>query len=632
MPDNRCTADLIFLVSVAFALLGWLSGFIGVPSLIQRILYALAIAPGAWPLLLGAGRALRGLRLDMSVLMCIATAGACALGDWAEAATLVILYSLAERIEAACLHRSRAAINKLAELSPAKVLVRCCDESIGSEYEERNAANVQPGTIFMVRAGERVALDGVVVSGASHLDQSAITGESWPAAKAVGDEVFAGTLNGNGALEVRATRPAAEGATARIAHLVQAAERDRPARQRLLEKLALWYTPVVIVAATFVAVAPPLLHLATWPHAIYTALSLLVAACPCALLLGGPITTICALSSAARNGVLIRGGAALETLAAICAIAYDKTGTLTHGRPQVTHFTPLNGLSHDHLAGIAATLESRSSHPLAVATVDYAQARDISLDAASDIREVQGRGVSGTIDGVRYCFGRRDAEFHNIVLSDDAAPAVGQMETDGHSVAVLSDSTKMLAAVGYADAPRPEAQSAFAELRKLGIEAQVILSGDTAKTVAHVAEAVGADKGQSNLLPEDKVAAVRRLREQHGTVAMVGDGINDAPALAAADVAVVLGMRGTDAALDTADVVLMADNLFRLPLALRLARRARRVLMENYALAVAMKLAFVIGLLGGAWGHFGLIGGVIADVGATVLVTVNGLRLLRLAH
>ncbi len=664
------------VVCAVSAVAAWALTRTALPEVWPRVLYALAVACGGWPLLREGARALRVRSLDMNVLMSVAIVGACWLGDWGEAASLVVLYTLSERLEGFSVRRSRRAIGDLMSLAPPRALLRRrhsdadngSGEGSSDELLEVDADEVQVGQVFVVRAGERVALDGVVTAGNSYLDQSPVTGESLPVEKGMDAQVFAGTLNGSGVLEVRATRPAREGTTARIARLVLEAESQKSRRQRLMETFALRYTPAVMSAALLVAVLPPLFFAASWSASVKTALALLVAACPCAFVLSGPVACICALAALARTGVLVRGGAALETLAQVRAIAFDKTGTLTEGAPRVTDFVLLTDAEdivaaddanhqqaqrHAYLLAVAGALESRSEHPLAQAVVAFAsensaprQAKFHDAVSASDevglcplrapqavqvdgVEEMGGQGISGMADTTRYRIGRAGLFAQNGALPPHVGQAIEKLQNAGRTVALLGDDSGPLAAIGFADPVRPAARRVLARLREQGIPTQVVLSGDNAAVVGSVAQQVAASEWQAALLPEDKLAQVRQLSRRHGVVAMVGDGINDAPALAQADVGVAMGAMGSDAALAAADVALMGDDLEKLPFAIAHARRARAVIAQNIALALALKAVFVVGLFAGIWGGYELIGGVIADMGATLLVSANGLRLLR---
>ena len=632
------------LLCLAAALIGAWNHAVAVP------LYGAAVALGAWPLARGA---LRARSLDMNVLMSASALGACVLGDWSEAAALVVLFGLAERLESRSQKHARQSIASLLSLAPPRVLVRC---SGGGEMEEVEASQVRVGAAFTVRAGERVALDGVALSAAS-LDESPVTGEAMPVEKREGDQVLAGTLNVGGPFEARATRLAHEGTSARIARLVSEAQARTSPRQRAVEKFARFYTPAVFATAVVVAVAPPLVASASWQASAYRALALLVAACPCAFVLSGPVATWCALASLSRRGVLVRGGEALESLAEARVFAFDKTGTLSRGAPTVCGVVrlPLADLSRDELVAIAAGLEARSTHPLSRAVRAWAREKSIEAAQVLEADEARGLGVSGRVDGVLYRFERLsdatlqepgnsqpwDAETQRAI-----AEAAGAMHARGHSVALLSrESTngqsEPLALWSFADEVRADAREALARLEAMGVRERVVLSGDNEAAVARVAREVGATAWRSGLRPEQKQSEVRALEERHRTLAMVGDGINDAPALASASVGVAVGARGastcgasrgaSDIALEASGVALLRDDLCALPEAVSLARRARGIIRGNIVLSLSLKGGFVLGVLAGAWGQHYLVGGVIADVGASLLVTLIGLRLLRIA-
>ncbi|MBV9867449.1 MAG: heavy metal translocating P-type ATPase [Abitibacteriaceae bacterium] len=604
---------------------GWGGYHLALPALYIHALYFVAVVAGGWPLLCGSWRAIGALALDMNVLMSIAAIGACWLGDWGEAASLVFLYSVSEWIERQSVRRSRRAIANLMSLTPPRALVRQL-KGKAQDLIEVDANEVAVGDIFVVRAGERIALDGVITEGHSQVNQAPVTGESLPVEKGIGDEVFAGTLNDSGVLEARATRLAQDGTLAHIARLVGEAEAQKSPRQRTMESFARLYTPVIIAVAATVAIMPPLIFGANWHSWFYRALSLLVAACPCAFVLSGPIAAICAISAAARRGILIRGGTALETLAAVQAVAFDKTGTITEGVPHVTDFITLNGQPRDQLIAVAGALEQQSQHPLARAVVDFARREVPSTVVAENVQEQEGQGVSGTYEGTRYHIGRIGLAKAQL---DGAAAMVQSLQSQGRSVALLNGAGKPLAVIGFTDKVRASASSGLLHLQAQGIAPRIILSGDNTAAVRHVTEQVGADSYQSELMPADKLRIIREFGQQHGTTAMVGDGINDAPALAQADIGVAMGAAGSDAALEVSDVALMSDDLNKLPEAIAIARQARSIIMQNIALALAMKFIFIVGLFLNLWGSYSLAGGVIADMGATLLVTANALRLLQ---
>ena len=612
---------------------------------VSMVFYGAVVALGGWPLARGAVRAFRERSLDINLLMSAAVVGAALLGEWGEAAALVWLYAVAMRVEERSLSRARGAIDALISLAPSRVLRFERDDWI-----EADAASVRVGERFLTRAGERVALDGVLLSPLAQLDESPVTGESLPVEKRAGDAVLAGTLNVGDALEAQATRPASQGTAARIARLVEEAGANASPRQLATERFAKRYTPLVFATAVLVALVPPLFFGAGWHDSIYRALALLVAACPCAFILGGPVATWCALAALSRRGVLARGGAALEALAAARTFAFDKTGTLTRGAPVVTAFEvlPHSGIGEAQLLAIAAGLETRSTHPLARAVLDLASARGVTAAPVSDSSESRGVGVRGTVAGERFRIERVDepSEHADNPIDEAAWQRARELRAAGQSLALLSReiegeadgeaaAREPLALFGFADEVRAEAREALRDLKALGIKSTVILSGDHANVVAGMARSVGADVWRADLTPADKLDAVREL-ERAGHAAMVGDGINDAPALAGASVGIAMARRGdggesgaSDIALEASGITLLRADLRALPAAVALARRTHRVIMINIALALGLKGGFVLGVLLGWWGHDYLVGGVISDAGATLLVTLNALRLLR---
>ena len=607
---------------------------------------------GGWPLVRGAVRALGKRSLDMNLLMSAAVIGAGALGEWGEAAALVWLYAVANRVEERSLGRARDAISSLLSLAPARVLRR----NHRGDWTEVDAGLVRIGEHFLTRAGERIALDGELLSPHAQLDESPVTGESLPVEKRVGDAVLAGTLNVGDALEARATRPAREGTAARIARLVEEAGANASPRQRATERFAKTYTPIVFVGAILVALVPPLWLRAEWHDSIYRALALLVAACPCAFVLSGPVATWCALATLSRRGVLARGGAALEAMAAARTFAFDKTGTLTRGAPVVMHLeiAPACDLNRAQLLAIAAGLETRSTHPLAHAVMELASAENVRAASVSGSSERRGIGVSGLVGGKRFRIERFDEDGETTgalqrkarelraagqsvaLLSRATASASNDAATAGDEAPRVAASFEALAVFGFADELRPEAGAALRELQTLGVRQTVILSGDHETIVASVAHSVGASAWRAGLAPAAKLDAIRDL-ETRGAAAMVGDGINDAPALAGASVGIAMAQRGvngdhggaSDIALQASDITLLRADLNALPDAVRVARRAHRVIAFNIALALGLKGGFVLGVFLGWWGHDYLVGGVISDVGASLLVTLNALRLLR---
>ena len=569
-------------------------------------------------------RAWGALRLgtfDMHVLMSVAVVGAVAIGEWLEGATVVFLFALAQHLETRSLARARTAIRALMDLTPPEATV------VRDGHEQRVAADaVRPGERIRVRPGEKLPLDGRVVAGTTEVNQAPITGESLPVDKSAGDEVYAGTINGYGALEVEVTRHRRDTTLARIVHLVEEAQAQRAPSQAFVDRFARVYTPAVIVLAVAIAVVPPL---AGWGDAgawLYRALVLLVIACPCALVIATPVAVVSALAAGARRGVLVKGGLHLERLARIKSIAFDKTGTLTSGVPVVVDIVGRNGTSADEVLALAAAANRHSEHPIGRVIVHEAETRGIGTAAVTSFRAVPGRGVEAELDGETVLVGSpRFLELRGVTL-DGVGPDLAAKTARGTSTSLVARGGELAGYIALADVPRDSAHDVMDLLRQHKVEHITMLTGDARGAAQRVGETVGVDAVEAELLPEDKVASVRKLRERWGTIAMVGDGINDAPALAAADVGIVMGAAGSDAALETADVALMGDELAKLPFAIRLSRAAVATIRTNIAIALVVKVAFLILAVSG---HTSLWLAILADTGTSLLVIANGLRLLR---
>jgi Cd2+/Zn2+-exporting ATPase len=584
--------------------------------------YLLAIALGGRFVVVKAWYAAQRLRPDMNLLMTIAVAGAIGIGDWLEAATVAFLFSLSLTLEAWSVGRARRAIETLLDLAPATVHVMD-DRGVATEVP---AATVPPGARFLVKPGDRIALDGKVVSGRSSVNQAPITGESTPVAKEQGLDVFAGTINGAGALEIESTKHAQDTTLAQIIRMVETAQSRRSLSEQWVEKFARYYTPVVIVLAVAVALLPPVVLGASWETWFYSALVLLVIACPCALVISTPVSIVAALASAARAGVLIKGGAYLEIPAKLKAIAFDKTGTLTVGRPTVLAVTPLNDHSEADLLARAASLEARSTHPLARAVLEYSAARGIAPLPAQNVEIFPGKGLRGTLDGRDFWLGSHRYLEERAQETPQIHDQAEAYERDGQTVVAIGNDGHVCGLIAIADWIRPEAPQAVAALRAAGVMRLVMLTGDNKTTAQKIAAQSGVDEARSELLPADKVATIEKLVAEYGSVAMVGDGINDAPAMATASLGIAMGAAGSDAAIEAADIALMSDDLSKLPWLIAHSRRALRIIRQNVAFALGVKAIFMVLT---AIGLASLWGAIAADVGASLLVVANGLRLLR---
>jgi Cd2+/Zn2+-exporting ATPase len=600
-------------------------------------LYGAAVLAGGWLIARKAWFALRSLSLDMNVLMCLAVIGALAIGDWLEGATVVALFALANLLESLSMERARRSIKALMDSSPPTARVR-------REGVERAVplSEVRVGEVASVRPGERIPLDGTVIEGASAVDQSSITGESMPVDKGVGDELYGGTINGQGYLELRVSRLAADTALARIIHGVEEAQSRKAPSQSFVDRFARVYTPAVVLAALLLAVLPPLAGGQPWGVWFYRALVLLVVACPCALVISTPVTIASGLARATREGILIKGGIYLEGLGGLRAFAFDKTGTLTEGRPRVSGVHALGGAGagrgeaaagrpqpQDAAAEVlaaAAGVEARSEHPLAGAILAFARGQGLALPEAGDFQSLPGRGASAVLDGRRTFVGNHRLFEEMGWCTPELERLLGRLEAEGQTAVLVGREGIVLGAVAVADRPREQARRALAELKRAGVRRTVMLTGDNRPAARAVAAELGVDEVRAELLPQDKVEAVRELASRHGGVAMVGDGVNDAPALTAATVGIAMGAAGTDAALETADVALMSDDLTRLPVAVRLSRRVGGIVRQNILFALLVKVVFIALT---PLGFTSLWMAVAADMGASLLVIFNGLRALR---
>lgn len=584
--------------------------------------YAIAIGFGLRFVLPKAWFAARRLRPDMNLLMVIAVAGAIAIGEWFEAATVAFLFALSLALESWSVGRARRAVSALLDLAPPTVRVKSSD---GQEME-MPAAVTQVGTHFIVRPGDRIPLDGRVVGGTSSVDQAPITGESVPVAKESGDEVFAGTINGDGALEVESTKAASDTTLARIIRMVDEAHSRRAHVEQWVERFAAIYTPAIIVLAIAIFLAPPLLFGGGWADWFYRALVLLVIACPCALVISTPVSIVAALAAAARQGVLIKGGVFIERPAKLRAIAFDKTGTLTRGEPVVVRVIPLNDHTENELIERAAALEARSAHPLARAVTAYAALCGIDPEPAGDARVMHGKGVTGTFAGEPFWLGSHRFLAERGLDTPEIASQAEVLERDGMTVVAIGNDLHVCGLLAISDTVRAAASETVRALRAAGIEHLVMLTGDNRATAEAIASEVGIDEIHAELLPEDKVAAVERLVEKYGEVAMVGDGVNDAPAMARASFGIAMGAAGSDAAIETADIALMTDDLERLPWLVGHSKRTFAVIRQNVVFALGTKAVFVALTFAG---FATLWGAIAADVGASLLVVANALRLLR---
>lgn len=564
--------------------------------------------------------ALKNRNLNMNALMSIAVTGAMLIGHWPEAAMVMVLFALAEVIEAKSLDRARNAIRGLLDLTPEQATVQQADGT----WREVGAKQITIGARVRVKPGERIALDGEVLEGRSAVNQAPITGESLPVEKSPGDSVFAGTINESGSFEYRVTALANNSTLARIIHAVEAAQGSRAPTQRFVDQCARWYTPVVFGVAIAVALLPPLFMGAAWLDWIYRALVLLVVACPCALVISTPVSIVSGLAAAARHGILIKGGVYLEEGRKLRWLALDKTGTITHGKPAQTDFVTWGNALASDSRSIAASLAARSDHPVSKAVAQAAQTDGVALLDVAEFNALPGRGVQGQINGATYHLGNHRMLEELGQCTPELEQRIAALETAGKTVVMLVGAKGVHGLFAVADTIKDSSKRAIAELHALGINT-VMLTGDNPHTAQAIAAQAGIDRAQGNQLPDDKLREVEQL-SRNGKVGMVGDGINDAPALARADIGFAMGAAGTDTAIETADVALMDDDLRKIPTFVRLSRATAQVLMQNIVLALGIKAVFLVLTF---TGHATMWMAVFADMGASLLVVGNGLRLLR---
>lgn len=623
-------------IAAVTLVLGWVlsrNASESVPSWIPALCFIISyVVAGAEPAQTGLRQALRG-RFDIDFLMVVAALGAALIGEVVDGALLLFLFALGHALEHYAMGQARRAISALGKIAPRTVRVL----RDGAEVEVP-VESVLVGEAVVVRPGERIGVDGRVRAGRSAVDQSPITGESMPIEKERGDEVFAGTLNGDGALEVTVLRVAADSTMSRMIRLVEEAQSQKSSVQRAADRFTRFYVPAVLGMVAFVALVPPWLGWITppegigpWQEALLRAIALLVGASPCALAISTPAAVLAGVAKAARSGVLIKGGAHLESLALIRAIALDKTGTITAGKPVVTEIVPLGGASEQHVLALAAALESQSSHPLSRAIMAAAETRSLEIPAVRDVVAVKGKGLVGQVNdamvrvGALRLFRESDQSSVSSAIPADAIAAVDRLEQQARTVMLVAEGDRFVGVIALMDRPRPEAAIAIAELDRMGINPIVMLTGDNTIVAQAIARIVGIREVRASLMPEDKIAAVADLARRFGAVAMIGDGTNDAPALATATVGIAMGGGGTDVALEAADVALIRDDLERVPFALALGRAARRIVLQNVSISMGM-VALLIPLAILGWLPITL--AVILHEGSTVAVVLNGLRLL----
>jgi Cd2+/Zn2+-exporting ATPase len=614
------------IICGALLLAGWIGSLAGVPEPAEMGLYIASCLAGGWRTTIHALQQLLRLSLDVDMLMLVAALGAVALGRPGEGAMLLFLFSLGHGLEGFATDRARNAIRALGQLTPksAKVIRQGVEQELPVE-------SLRAGDVVRVLPGERLPVDGIVEDGSSSIDQSPITGESVPVHRALGDGVFAGTVNGDGALRIRMTRPASESTMARMIRLVEESQQNKGQTQRMTERFTRVYTPIVLVSVPVLVGVLMGVFGMTFADAFIRAMAVLVGASPCALVISTPSAMLAGIAQAARRGVLIKGGAHLESLGTVRAIAFDKTGTLTRGKPEATDVIAADGATEPEVLAIAAAVDGSSSHPLAQAIVRRArQDRALALEA-SDVRLLSGKGMEGVVGGRRaiVCAPGMLDGVQAPAMPDELAPRVRALQDQAKTVSMVVHGDRVIGAVALADTVRPGAREMLAGLRRAGVSRLVMLTGDNERVARSIGDQVGIDEVKAGLLPEQKIMEVRGLLASHGRVAMVGDGVNDAPALAAATVGVAMGAGGTDVALEAADVALMADDLSKVGFVIGLSRAARSIVIQNVTVSMGV-VAMLVPLA--ALDIVNLAGAVVLHEGSTVVVAFNALRLLGYRH
>ncbi len=610
-------------ISALLLFIGWIIGNqFGEGNFISTLGYGGSILVGGYTLFLKGLKNLSRLKFDMNTLMTIAVIGAAIIGEWGEGATVVILFAISEALERYSMDKARQSIESLMEIAPKEALIRR-----GNHEMMIPVHDIQIGDIMVVKPGQKLAMDGVVVKGNSTINQAAITGESVPVEKSIDDEVFAGTLNKEGLLEVVVTKRVEDTTLSKIIHLVEEAQGERAPSQAFVDKFAKYYTPAIVVLAAVIAILPPLLLGGGWNEWIYQGLAALVVGCPCALVVSTPVAVVTGIGNAARNGVLIKGGIYLEEASSLRAIAFDKTGTLTKGTPTVTDMISFQE-EEDYLLMVAAAMEKGSQHPLASAIIKKAEDEDLSYNhlEIDNFQSITGKGIRATIKNTTYYIGSPSLfdELHGKVRTE-RYEKINQLRAEGKTVMILGNETKILMLIAVADEIRNTSKAVVQKLNDLGVET-VMLTGDNEKTAMAIGDEIGIANIQAELLPEDKLHHIKELRGKHKSVAMVGDGVNDAPALAAASLGVAMGGAGTETALETADIALMSDDLTKLPYTIKLSRKALSIIKQNISFSLFIKLIAILLVIPG-WLTLWI--AIFADMGATLLVTLNSLRLLK---
>lgn len=614
----RNTKTITTLVSGLFLCIATLWEWLGIYEPAVLPLYLLTIFTGGYYVAKSGLYGLRSYTLDSNFLMTIAAIGAAVIGQWSESATVVFLFSLGNALQSYTMDKTRESLRRMMELAPPEALVRR-----NHQEQKLPVEDIIIGDIMLVKPGERIAMDGMVTSGMSAVNQATITGESMPVEKKAGDIVYAGTINEQGVLEISVTKLSVDSTLAKITHMVEEAQATKAPMQQFVDVFAKYYTPAVIMGTVALMIVPWLLFHQPFEVWFYRALVLLVISCPCALVISTPVSIVAAIGNASRQGILIKGGVYLEKMSSIKAIAIDKTGTLTYGRPVVTDILPLQEMNANEILLLAASMEKWSQHPIAQAIVQKANAME--LKPVTDFKALVGKGAVADIDGKTLYIGNTRLF---VELGQQAIPdsTITSLEQQGKTVILLGTKETLYGIIGVADTLRENSKVAIQQLRTAGIKSIIMLTGDNQYTAQKIGEELELDAVYSQLLPQDKVETITKLASQYDSVAMIGDGVNDAPALAIATIGIAMGTAGSDTALETADIALMNDDLSKLSYLITLSRKTLRIIKQNITFSIFIKILFVIATFAGA---ANLWMAVFADTGAALIVIANGMRLMR---
>ena len=616
--------NIALIISLGFILVAVISQLsLGEDHLLTKALYILAIIIGGFDLFKEGFSDLIKLDFSMESLMTIAIIGAAFIGEWAEGSIVVILFAISEALERFSMDKARQSIRSLMDIAPKEALIR------RNNVEQLVSVDkIDIDDIMIIKPGQKIAMDGLVINGHSSVNQAAITGESVPVEKQLDDEVFAGTLNEEGVLEVKVTKKVTDTTIAKIIHLVEEVQGERAPAQAFVDKFAKYYTPFIIIMALLIVVVPPLFFGGDWNKWLYQGLSILVVGCPCSLVISTPVSIVSAIGNAAKNGVLVKGGVYLEEIGHLRAIAFDKTGTLTKGKPVVTDFIATSSETDINYLSIISSLESLSQHPLASAILNEADKTNVDYKSIQieDFQSITGKGLTGIHQNIRYYIGSPKLFSASVIEETAVKVQYRQFQEQGKTAMYFGTDEQILGVIAVADEVRDSSAAVISELHKLSIEHTIMLTGDNTKTAESIGKQLGVTEIKGDLMPQEKLDSIKALRTTYNKVAMVGDGINDAPALAASTVGIAMGGAGTDTALETADVALMGDDLQKLPFIVRLSRQTLKVIKQNITFSLGIKLLALLLVIPG-WLTLWI--AIVADMGATLLVTLNGLRLMK---